>query len=136
MHNFNEWFCAIQDLIEQRFEEDRFHEQVKHYYYRVERPKVLKAIEEFKKEMGYKPKQEKLMPGDIERAREYLFEDLIGVKRSMALCPFHSDRKPSLSVRNGFYHCFGCGAKGDTISFVMKREGMSFTEAVRWLNQH
>ena len=49
-------------------------------------------------------------------------------------CPFHDDRNPSLCVVPGKerYHCFGCGAGGDAIDFVRRRNpGMSFPEAVR-----
>ena len=49
------------------------------------------------------------------------------------LCPFHDDRTPSFSVvpSKGFYHCFGCGAPGSAIDFVMKTERVDFPEAVR-----
>lgn len=48
------------------------------------------------------------------------------------LCPFHSEKTPSFTVseEKGFYHCFGCGAHGDVIGFVMQTEGVSFPEAV------
>ncbi len=51
------------------------------------------------------------------------------------LCPFHTEKSPSFSVsqsRNS-YHCFGCGAGGTAIGFVMEQEGLSFPEAVRKL---
>jgi DNA primase len=49
-----------------------------------------------------------------------------------ACCPFHQESTPSFHVedRKGFYHCFGCGAKGDAISFLREQENMSFMEAV------
>lgn len=48
------------------------------------------------------------------------------------LCPFHQEKTPSFTVSNekGFYHCFGCGAHGDAIGFLMAKEGISFTEAI------
>jgi DNA primase len=51
------------------------------------------------------------------------------------LCPFHKEKTPSFSVNDDkrFYHCFGCGAHGDAISFVMSTENISFTEAVKQL---
>ncbi|MGE4219142.1 MAG: DNA primase [Alphaproteobacteria bacterium] len=51
------------------------------------------------------------------------------------LCPFHKEKTPSFTVNEekGFYHCFGCGAHGDVISFVMQTEGLSFPEAVEAL---
>jgi DNA primase len=47
------------------------------------------------------------------------------------LCPFHNEKTPSFTVSEdkGFYHCFGCGAHGDVISFVVEQEGLSFPEA-------
>ncbi|MFO8141106.1 MAG: DNA primase [Marinobacter sp.] len=49
-----------------------------------------------------------------------------------ACCPFHDEKTPSFNVRpdKGFYHCFGCGAHGDAISFIREFEGLGFTEAV------
>jgi DNA primase len=51
------------------------------------------------------------------------------------LCPFHSERTPSFTVSPAkqVYHCFGCGAGGNVISFVMQVENLSFVEAVRSL---
>src|SRR6201997_1776765 len=49
-------------------------------------------------------------------------------------CPFHNEKTPSFYVyEDGQYHCFGCGAHGDAISFVMQSEGASFMEAVERL---
>lgn len=52
-----------------------------------------------------------------------------------ALCPFHSEKTPSFNVSpdKQIFHCFGCGAGGDVISFVMRKENMTFPEAVRHL---
>jgi DNA primase len=49
-------------------------------------------------------------------------------------CPFHNEKTPSFYVYDdGQYHCFGCGAHGDAISFVMQSEGAGFMEAVERL---
>ncbi|BES69788.1 hypothetical protein RE428_08060 [Marinobacter nanhaiticus D15-8W] len=52
-----------------------------------------------------------------------------------ARCPFHDEKTPSFNVRpdKGFYHCFGCGAHGDAISFVREFDNLGFTEAVEEL---
>ncbi len=52
-----------------------------------------------------------------------------------ACCPFHQEKTPSFHVddRKGFYHCFGCHAKGDAITFVKETENVSFIEAVEIL---
>ena len=56
-------------------------------------------------------------------------------RRHSGLCPFHSEKTPSFSVVDdqGFYHCFGCGAHGDAISFLRETDGLDFMEAVERL---
>ena len=56
-------------------------------------------------------------------------------KEFTGLCPFHNEKSPSFTVNDlkGFYHCFGCAAHGDVISFVMQNEGMNYKEAVNKL---
>lgn len=51
------------------------------------------------------------------------------------LCPFHNEKTPSFNVNptRGTYHCYGCGAGGTVIRFVMEHDGMSFIEAVKRL---
>ncbi len=53
------------------------------------------------------------------------------------LCPFHKEKTPSFHVNpeRGNYHCFGCGAHGDAISFLEQIEGLTFIDAVRDLGQ-
>ena len=50
----------------------------------------------------------------------------------VACCPFHNEKSPSFSVSptKQFYHCFGCGAHGTAVGFVMEHVGMGFVEAV------
>lgn len=49
-----------------------------------------------------------------------------------ACCPFHNEKSPSFTVSptKQFYHCFGCGAHGTAISFLMEYNGLSFVEAI------
>src|SRR5499427_8052853 len=56
-------------------------------------------------------------------------------RESTGLCPFHNEKTPSFTVSDekGFFHCFGCGAHGDVIGFVMRSEGLSFPETVERL---
>ena len=55
--------------------------------------------------------------------------------RYKGLCPFHSEKTPSFFVNpdNNFYHCFGCGAGGDVINFVMEIENLTFVESIKML---
>jgi DNA primase len=52
-----------------------------------------------------------------------------------ACCPFHDEKSPSFTVspQKGFYHCFGCGAHGTAVSFLMDFDHMSFIEAIESL---
>src|SRR3954471_5569199 len=54
-----------------------------------------------------------------------------------ACCPFHNEKSPSFTVSPSkqFYHCFGCGAHGTAIGFLMEHAGMTFPEAVDELAQ-
>jgi DNA primase len=54
-----------------------------------------------------------------------------------ACCPFHSEKSPSFTVSptKQFYHCFGCGAHGTAVGFLMEHSGMGFVEAVKELAQ-
>lgn len=83
-------------------------------------------------------------PRFLDELRErILLSDLIGRKVKLTnkgrefsgLCPFHKEKTPSFTVNDdkGFYHCFGCGAHGDIIKFLMDSEKMPFVEAVEYL---
>jgi DNA primase len=82
--------------------------------------------------------------GDVERVKQ--LSDILSVvgravslKQSGAshkgLCPFHQEKTPSFYVfpRTGTWHCFGCGAGGDVIAFVMRYGNLSFREALEEL---
>ena len=78
-----------------------------------------------------------LMRNDIET----LIGSYISLKRAgsnlKGLCPFHSEKTPSFTVYpadNSFY-CFGCGAGGDAITFIRKRENLDYPDAVEFLAQ-
>ena len=68
-----------------------------------------------------------------------LIDSRVSLRKSgnnfVARCPFHDEKTPSFSVsrEKQFYHCFGCGAKGNAISFLMDYDHLSFLEAVEVL---
>ena len=55
----------------------------------------------------------------------------------MGLCPFHNEKTPSFAVypENGSFYCFGCGAGGDAVSFLMRMERLDYVEAVKALSE-
>ncbi len=68
-----------------------------------------------------------------------LIERRVPLKRSgsefQACCPFHDEKTPSFTVspKKQFYHCFGCGAHGSAIGFLMQYEGLEFLDAIEEL---
>ena len=51
-------------------------------------------------------------------------------RNNKAICPFHTEKTPSFSVKGKMFYCFGCGEKGDSINFVQKIERCDFKEAI------
>ncbi len=74
-----------------------------------------------------------------------VLSDIIGGKVKLinsgkylkGLCPFHNEKTPSFVVydEKGYYHCYGCGAHGDIINFVMNIEKLSFVESIEILKE-
>ena len=83
-------------------------------------------------------------PGFLDELRSRVsLADLVGKRVRLTrkgrefggLCPFHNEKTPSFYVveDKGFFHCFGCGAHGDAVGFVMRSENLDFIEAVERL---
>ncbi len=81
---------------------------------------------------------------EIDRVRDAtdlveLVSEVTKVKRSgrsyMAVCPFHQEKTPSMSLDRGrgLYHCFGCGEGGDVFAFVQETQGLGFGDALELL---
>lgn len=89
------------------------------------------------------------MSGEQDRVPQHVVdranEDIVGVIRGYlpdlkktgknwsARCPFHQEKSASFTVSDskGMFYCFGCGAGGDAVKFVMEHQGMAFREAVQ-----
>ncbi len=58
-------------------------------------------------------------------------------RNMVGLCPFHGEKTPSFNVytENGSFYCFGCGAGGDVITFIMRIENLDYVDAVKYLAQ-
>ena len=83
--------------------------------------------DQFIQELRYRNDLESVMSSYIELKRRG--RNLVG------LCPFHSEKTPSLTVypENQSFYCFGCGAGGDVITFIRKMENLDYIEALRFL---
>ena len=111
-------------------------------------PGLLKALEELvieRKEEAEKTKPKPIIRKSqstkgfvtheqIQCARSYPISEILG-NNKMALCPFHNDVIPSLSIdhKRGLWHCFACNSSGNVIQLVMRLEGLDFKAAVRKL---
>ncbi len=76
----------------------------------------------------------------LEAARiEEVVGDFVSLKKRgsnlLGLCPFHNEKTPSFTVSpaKGFYKCFGCGKAGDSVTFIMEHEHLTFPESLRYL---
>src|SRR5258708_38770581 len=85
-----------------------------------------------------------LPPGFLDELRSRIsLSGLVGRRVKLArrgreyagLCPFHHEKTPSFYVveDKGFYHCFGCGAHGEQVSFIMRYDSLDLADAVEKL---
>ncbi|MCW2962294.1 MAG: primase [Thermoleophilia bacterium] len=94
--------------------------------------------------MGSGTGKGRITPGSIERVLER--SDLVDIASAytelhrrgaehLGRCPFHEERSPSFWVNGtkGVYHCFGCGASGDVITFLQAKQGLDFVESIEVL---
>jgi DNA primase len=70
---------------------------------------------------------------------EEVVSDFVSLKKRgsnlLGLCPFHNEKTPSFTVSpaKGFFKCFGCGKAGDSVTFIMEHEHLTFPESLRYL---
>lgn len=76
---------------------------------------------------------------DKNRAKEVPISELYEgklIRRKQGLCPFHDERTPSFHInKNNTWRCYGCNAYGDSIDFIMKRDSLSFIDAIKYLTK-
>ena len=87
-------------------------------------------------ELRSQPKRENMITDiDIQRAKEYPIENLVGeTRRGMCICPLHNEKSPSFQVKkNNTFVCYGCSEYGDVIDLYMKMNNAKFLDAVRQL---
>ena len=101
----------------------------------VERTKLFYVLYRRLQRMCGVVKSGSITDADIEAARAYPIEDLIeGIQRGRVRCPFHNDKTPSMQIKNNKAYCYGaCKETWDSVSFLQKKDGISFTEAVKRL---
>jgi len=88
-----------------------------------------------------KQNSNKITDFDIQRAREIPIDSLyfgqLKKKNNImwGLCPFHPEKNPSFAIylKDNHFYCYGCNEAGDSIDFIMKRDGCDFITAVRRL---
>ncbi len=82
-------------------------------------------------------KDGKITDIDIAAAKQVPMSNFVKIneRTNFASCPFHPDKTPSFKYypKDNSWHCFSCGASKDAIDFVMKRDGISFLQAVKFL---
>lgn len=125
---------AIQDFLDEFPQDEKRKIRMSILLEHMQKAKKNKEVEglrklvlEYQILMGLR---QNIEPEQVLRAREYPITELIKNRIGMALCPFHADKTASMDIRKNFYHCYGCGAQGDVIDFVMKTQGLSFKEAI------
>ena len=100
--------------------------------------KILKIIENIKNKISNASEEE--FNKMLEYARSVKTEDVLDIittkKNTKWVCPVHTEKTPSLSVKDKMWKCFGCGVSGrDAISLVMKTQQLNFRESVKWINE-
>lgn len=111
---FSQWFCLEIIRVFKGSEFDLLSRQIgtlKSYLFRP-RPNTI------------------ITPEMIMRARNYNWELLMDFRNEWAKCPFHKEKKPSFHLWKSVGHCFGCNWHGDTIKFLIDKDGLTFQEAV------
>jgi hypothetical protein len=106
--------------------------------------KEIRRLERYLPEKRKNKTSKKFIDADEIKKRVDIVEvisDYVSLKKVgkvyMGRCPFHDDKHPSFAVYpEGYYRCFGCGASGDVIDFIMQVRGCDFKEALEILKEY
>lgn len=142
--DFSKWFFTQAHKYKEGLRLKWLYQQIK----RLERLKVLQEKKEVSKHLSqerFETKKERDR-FDIDKmfATENLLVDIasfhgLTLKQTgtiyMGKCPFHEDSSPSFAIyRDNWYHCFGCGAHGNFLNFLMIKSNLTFREALEEAN--
>jgi hypothetical protein len=128
---------TIKDEFSRAFWRETYHIMAGEYNASNKKVQYLRRLAAIMKDPeGYGSFQAK-----IEAAKSTRIEDLHdfqGMRRvgrsTTAKCPLHNDKGPSFKIYPGnTYHCFGCGAGGDSINFIMRLHKMTFKQAINYM---
>ena len=148
--------AALRELVKRRIAGARGTGPIEEYRTRLsllidegaDYAKVQEDIARLKRQIAYASgvKQKtvgRVSEGDIILARGVPITSLLNIKwrrsgqQVQTHCPLHPDKTPSFTVYgDNHYHCFGCNAHGDVITLTQRLHGLSFVDAVHYLNKH
>ncbi len=102
---------------------------------------ILRRINQYKYYLQGGVNKSDVGEAEIRRAKEYPITDLYGSmgrrtgRNIVGKCPFHDDRSPSFTIftDKNTWRCFGCSTGGDSLDYIIKRDNISFIEAVKFL---
>lgn len=95
-------------------------------YWKNWTPPILVEEDELKRNIKINKETQRLK--DVVKISDVAWAYEIKVKGKKAICPFHDDKNPSLSLddKKGLFHCFGCGESGDIITFIQKLDNLKW----------
>ena len=148
--------AALRELVKRRIAGARGTGPIEEYRTRLslligegaDYAKVQEDIARLKRQIAYASgvKQKtvgRVSEADIILARGVPIPSLLNIKwrrsgqQVQTLCPLHPDKTPSFTIYgDNHWHCFGCNAHGDVITLVQRLHGLSFVDAVRYINKH
>jgi hypothetical protein len=129
------WLFFHQEMLDVAIDEGSLASTVYHRSEIEERTQLFYTLFRRLQRMCGVIKEGSITDADIEAARTYPIEDLTGnPTRGWVRCPFHNDKTPSMQIKNNKAYCYGaCKKTWGPIEYLMQKENISFTEAVKRL---